>query len=442
MSFQTLMTAIPAAFSTGISPYFTLLVLGMGIRLEWIRSPSPFLEFMGQGWALGIVGGLYALEIALGIIPIPGAAQFIRILWNVIHEILVPLAGALVGVATSGITGEGTLTMAAISAGITIVPQTVKAAGQQAMEMVPVPGKILGFNLAKDALLAVFLGLFVYAWEHPWLMTFLVILSFVMMAALLWQLGAAIRWLWFNFRAIGARLTSLVSKRKMSDVLPSPHLALHKHQTPELVVAGMAQRGVPGGRGRGGYLSVQPEALVFTFRKWFGYRRWQIGAKQVSATYLHRQAMLDFMDIHYVDLKGRDRRARFTFLKNKETLVKQVGERFSARVSASGAVELGDHVAEGARKTAEATKAGAVQALQSGKQLAATTAANLAPKLEAGKKQATEKAAQLSQTAGEKWKGGQAAAKTAWKRLKDKSEERSNPNAGITITPENEEKIS
>lgn len=190
----------------------------------------------------------------MSVIPIPAVSKLIRILWNIIHQIVTPLAGALVGVATAGAASEATLSVAAMSSAIAIVPQTVKSASQGILDItpIPIPGKAFVFNFVKDSLLTVFLGVYIFALEHPVIMTVMVALSLGLMAVLTWQLGSALRWLWFQLSAMVTRLTSLVFKRKTSDVLAPTHMSLLEHQMPELAFKAMAQKGVSRGNLRRG----------------------------------------------------------------------------------------------------------------------------------------------------------------------------------------------
>jgi hypothetical protein len=56
MELQSFVSAVPSAFAAGVSPYFTLLVLALGVRLHWIQSPPSTLEFIGAWWMIAIVG--------------------------------------------------------------------------------------------------------------------------------------------------------------------------------------------------------------------------------------------------------------------------------------------------------------------------------------------------------------------------------------------------
>jgi len=376
MQLQSYMTAIPSAFATGVSPYFTLLVLSLGVRLNWIQSPPQTLEFVGSWWMLTIVGVLYTIEIAMGIIPIPAASKVIRIIWNVIHQVVTPLAAALVGVATAGATPEATLSVGAMSSAVAIVPQTIKSAGQEIVDMAPIPGKILIFNFIKDSLLTIFLGFYIFALEYPGLMAVMVVLSFGLMTVLTLQMGSALRWLWFHISAIMARFTSLVSKRRKSDTLPSAHIALLEHQTPELVCKAMAQKGVPKANMRSGYLSIFSEQLFFTYKTLFGYRLWKTNTDSLLV-YFHRGALLNVHDLHYTDVKGKQRIAHFVTLKSREPLARQLAERFSARVTTSDLIDLGDRFVEGAHKAAESTADGAKKTLEQGRQAAETLSVDL-----------------------------------------------------------------
>jgi len=371
MGIQAYMQAIPIAFSAGSTLYLTALMLGIGVHMGWIQDPSPTAQFFGLWWVILLTFIFYAVENVMAVIPLPGIGTLIHVVWDIIHIIVAPIIGAFLGIATSGVDAESALPVAVVSAAVTFVPHITKSAGRRTLDLMPVPGKHLAFNMVKDLLVAGFLGLYLVALQHPLLMGSMSIFTIGLVVFLTYQLAATTRWIIFQMSAILTRFTTLFVKSKTSDIVPSPHLALLGHQEPEIATRGLAQAGISGGNWRTGYILLLNQQLVFTYSTMFsGDKLWQININQVEIAYLYRRALVDVLEIHFADSKNKKRFARFVFLKDKEHLIQQIANRLEAKVTTTGIVAFSDKVSESGRKVVASTASGITTGIEESKKAA------------------------------------------------------------------------
>jgi hypothetical protein len=75
--------------------------------------------------------------------------------------------------------------------------------------------------------------------------------------------------------------------------------------------------------------------LVFTYDKWRQSHVWYIPLPQVVTAYLRRRALIDVLEIHYLDESQVNRVARFAFLKDRTPLAEQIEARLQAQHSPS-----------------------------------------------------------------------------------------------------------
>ncbi len=112
------------AFASGINAYLPLLALGVA-GLLWPEQYhiNPQFTFMLQGWFLALMAVLTLADLLAD--KIPGVDH----VWDVIHTILRPVAGALVSAAADPhATGGGLAVMLALGGSLAAVTHTTKAA--------------------------------------------------------------------------------------------------------------------------------------------------------------------------------------------------------------------------------------------------------------------------------------------------------------------------
>jgi len=116
-------TSYGLAFSSGINAYLPLLSFSIAVRWFHLYHVNPQYAFITQDW---FIAGLILLTIAdLVADKIP----YVDHVWDVVHTVLRPIAGALVAVASeSQVTGAGQVVPLVVGAGLAAMTHTTKAA--------------------------------------------------------------------------------------------------------------------------------------------------------------------------------------------------------------------------------------------------------------------------------------------------------------------------
>jgi hypothetical protein len=116
-------TSYGLAFSSGINAYLPLLSFSIAVRWFHLYHVNPQYAFITQDW---FIAGLVLLTIAdLVADKIP----YFDHIWDIIHTVLRPIAGALVAAASeSQVTGAGQVVPLVVGAGLAAMTHTTKAA--------------------------------------------------------------------------------------------------------------------------------------------------------------------------------------------------------------------------------------------------------------------------------------------------------------------------
>src|SRR6476659_4399395 len=92
--FSTLSLALGTAWTSGITLYATISVLGLLQRFAGVKLPGG-LDVLDNWWIIGIAGGLYIVEFFADKIP------YVDSVWDVIHTFIRVPAGAIVAYAAT-----------------------------------------------------------------------------------------------------------------------------------------------------------------------------------------------------------------------------------------------------------------------------------------------------------------------------------------------------
>lgn len=314
---HTLATLLPLSLTSGINLYLTVLVVGLTIRFGWVQSVPAGLDALASWPVLVIAGVFYIVQFLADKIP------FVDNIWDTVHTVIRPIGAALLAAAAIGDVKPELLIVGALVGGsVALVSHGSKAGTRVAMNVASPAENVsnIAVSLAEDASVGVlaFLGL-----KYPLLAAGVAAALLVVMILVAPRL---IGWAWFTLRALFARLKGFVQKVTQSDALPVEHLVALGHLAPELAGRCKAQ-GVPGAGGRSGYLSARQGRLSFTYDKWFSSRVWSVAGDEIAAVYLRRRALLDVLEVHYRDAKGKPRLARFAFMKDRAPLAEQFAGR-------------------------------------------------------------------------------------------------------------------
>ncbi len=140
-------TLLAAGWTTGINAYLTLLLLGLAGRLEWAETP-PVLQ---RPWVLIVVAALFALEFVVDKVPILDSA------WDVLHTVVRPTVGTLVGVAAAGADSDFALSTpvaAVLGGGLALAGHLTKASTRLAINTSPEPFTNIIASFTEDGLVA------------------------------------------------------------------------------------------------------------------------------------------------------------------------------------------------------------------------------------------------------------------------------------------------
>jgi hypothetical protein len=316
--FKLLATLFPMALAAGINLYATILIAGASIRLGWIENPPEALAIFASWPVLITAGVFYLLEF------FADKVHFIDDIWDFIHTFIRPVGiGVLVLASVSKMDPMIAVFAAIAAGGVSFVSHTAKAGGRMSINALsPFENvKNIIISLVEDAFSA---GLVFMAMKYPYFTAAVALVIFIMLIILLPMLFG---WMKYTFVAVLLSLKAMAKKRTESDVIPGQHMALIDHVRPE--AAGKCKsQGVPGSGGRKGYLAVLPLGLAFTFSKWFGLRHgaWKLDKGNINAAYIRRRLLVDVLEVHYKNGKGKAKICRFVFFKDRAPLLEKIGK--------------------------------------------------------------------------------------------------------------------
>jgi hypothetical protein len=324
---RTIATLLPLAVSSGLNLYATVLVAGLCIRFGWVQNTPAGLDVLAS-WPVIVVAGIcYTMEF------LADKIQFVDNLWDVVHTVIRPLGAALIGMAALGKADPLVMVLGALAMGsIALVSHAGKAGTRVALNVVSPAENVsnIGVSLGEDVAAGV---LTVAALRYPLVagvagVAILVALVLVVPRLLAWAwfvLGGAAAWL-----AGGARRA--IGRPPVPDRLPPMQALLLGHQTPLLSVRGKAQN-IHRVGGRTGYLSLLADNLAFTYDTLTGQELWSLPLDRMLSAQLRRRALLDVVEVRYLDEQRRTQTARFAFLKDRSGPAEQLAADLAGRLS-------------------------------------------------------------------------------------------------------------
>lgn len=311
---RLLVTLLPLSLTAGINLYATVLIVGLSISQGWVKNPPTGLEALASPVVIILAGVLYIVEF------VADKVQFIDNTWDAVHTFVRPIGAALMGIAALSQADPVIVIIGALLAGgISLFSHGGKATARIAMNVSSPLENVsnIGVSLAEDVLVAAMAFL---ALKFPYVAAVLAILLIVIMAIVI---PPFLRWSFFAIRAVTKWLRSLwmhIRKKDVQpDILPVEHLALLHDRPPELAAQCKAQN-VRGADGCSGYLASWGERLVFTYNKWWASHTWYVERSQVQDIHLYRRPLTDILEITYQENEGKQRIARFVFLKDRAPL--------------------------------------------------------------------------------------------------------------------------
>jgi hypothetical protein len=177
--------SLGVAFASGISPYATVLALGLAGRFGWISQLPAGLEPVTSPWVLAIAGVLTLVEILATLIP--GVASA----WETAHSVIRPPAAALVAVLAAW-GGDPVVLLAAGLLGGTLGLAThlTKLGIRLAIDTSPEPVSNGGATAAEVGVAA---GIAIWVWHNPFLALGIALAILVALVLLLRAIYRSIR---------------------------------------------------------------------------------------------------------------------------------------------------------------------------------------------------------------------------------------------------------
>ncbi len=323
---RTVFTLLPLAVSSGINLYATVLIAGLCIRFGWVQNTPAGLDVLAAWPVIVVAGVCYVLEFLADKIP------FVDNLWDVIHTVIRPLGAALIGMAAVGKAEPLVVVLAGLAMGsVALVSHAGKAGSRVALNVVSPAENIsnIGVSLGEDLAAG---ALTVAALKYPLLAGVGSLLILLVMILLVPRL---LRWAWFVLSAVAAWLRggaqSALGQPLSADTLPPMQAALVNHRNPSLSVRGKAQN-IRRAGGRTGYLSLLDDGIAFTYDTHSGQEVWSVRQAQITAVRLRRRALMEVIEVRYVDDKRRERVARFVFLKDRARRAEELTGQLAGRL--------------------------------------------------------------------------------------------------------------
>jgi hypothetical protein len=148
-------------------------------RLEWIQLPQG-LDVFGSTFVLAVAGVMYAIEFVADKVP------YIDTIWDGIHTVIRPAAGALLAYGAAGNLDPQWQAVAAIAGGgIALTSHTAKASTRAAVNVSPEPFSNWILSITEDVLS---IGLVWLAATHPLIALAAALIVLTIAVYVIWKL--------------------------------------------------------------------------------------------------------------------------------------------------------------------------------------------------------------------------------------------------------------
>lgn len=189
------------SFASGLNLYAAVLVVGLGIRYEWLQGLPKELAVLAHPAVLIAAGVLYCVEFFADKIPFVSAA------WDVIHTFVRPLGAAAMALAATSQLGPVEQTVAALLGGtIALTSHVTKMGVRLLAHGTGEPLTQAAMSTAEDVF-AVTLVLLVS--QHPYIALAIVIFLLIIIVCVLPLIWKA---LYAVFRGVRNKLRSWFSE--------------------------------------------------------------------------------------------------------------------------------------------------------------------------------------------------------------------------------------
>jgi hypothetical protein len=141
-------TAMGAGWSSGISVYGVVALVGLAGRFDWIESPS----FVEQWWVIAAAVAMFAVEFVVDKIALIDSG------WDAVHTLIRPAVGGYL-MSTATDTQLSIPVLAASGVLLALSSHTAKASTRLVVNTSPEPASNVMVSLAEDGLVAAVMAL-------------------------------------------------------------------------------------------------------------------------------------------------------------------------------------------------------------------------------------------------------------------------------------------
>jgi hypothetical protein len=179
-----LSAVLGVSFAAGLNTYATVLALGVMQRLGVVHLPHA-LDIVGTTPVIVAAAALYLIEFVADKIP------FIDSVWDGIHTVIRPAAGALLAYGVVGNVDPQWQVIAVLVGGsVALTSHAAKASARAAVNVSPEPFSNWALSLAEDA---VSFGLVWLTGSHPLIALILVLALGTLAVYVIWKLSRLAR---------------------------------------------------------------------------------------------------------------------------------------------------------------------------------------------------------------------------------------------------------
>jgi hypothetical protein len=184
-SLIALAQSLGLAYAAGVSPYATVLLVGLCERAHWIGPLPGVMGVAANPIVLVVCGVLATLELGASLIP--GVAA----VWETVHTAIRPPAAALIAVATAWHADPAIVAAAALlGGGLGLATHATKLGLRVAVDTSPEP---FSNGVLSATELSVVAAMSYFVWSHPLLTLTLALVLLVLTAMLVRLVWRTIR---------------------------------------------------------------------------------------------------------------------------------------------------------------------------------------------------------------------------------------------------------
>lgn len=181
-SLIALAQSLGLAYAAGVSPYATILLVGLCERAHWIGPLPGVIGIAANPIVLVICGVLATLELGASLIP--GVAS----VWETVHTVIRPPAAAIIAVATAWHADPAIIGAAALlGGGLGLVTHATKLGLRVAVDTSPEP---FSNGILSATELSVVAAMSYFVWSHPLIslsLALVLLVLTVMLVRVVWR---------------------------------------------------------------------------------------------------------------------------------------------------------------------------------------------------------------------------------------------------------------